>query len=204
MLEGTDLELLRVLRGPLYTRRRDQMLASAKGFAEIADQLKSQPDRRLELTARFLAGWEQDREIYEGLDRALAAVDYPSFAQNVTGIGPAVARVVYAARQKDGERLLPYCYEQLVKLGEGLPDYKRMALFRLIGDMPTEASIEPLLWTVDETMDTDILDGAHQTLLNLPFQGWKDRLTRGKANHQGRAFIYEDLLQRIRLAKKKP
>jgi len=203
MWDGTELELLRAIRGPLYARRRDQALASRQNFAEVVAQARTQADERLLLTAIFLAGWEQDRERYAAFERSLDAIDLVAEGRKITGIAPALGAAAHAALEEHGERLLPYCWEQVIKLGEGLLDWKRMAYFDVIARSAAAASIEPMLWCVDETTDAETLDGAYQTLLVLPYLGLKDRLTRGKFLHASRVFVYEDLLQRIRLAGKK-
>lgn len=203
MWDATELELLRAIRGPLYVRRRDQALSSRQGFAEVVAQTRNQPDRRLEITAMFLAGWEEDRERYEAFERALDAIDRPAAQQRITGLGPSLRDAASVALQQHGERLLPYCWEQVIKLGESLPGWKRIAYFEVLIQSAAEASIEPLLWCVDEAVDGATLDGAYTTLLAHPYLGLKDRLEAGKKLHASRVFVYEDLLQRIRLAGKK-
>lgn len=203
MWDGSELEVLRAIAGPLYARRRDQALASGAVFADVLAQTRTQPDVRLCITAAFLAGWQEDRDRFHAFERDLAAIDFRTESLKVPGIGPAVERVVSAARREHGERLLPFCWEAVIKLGELLPDYKRMAFFGYIADVQSESSIEPLLWCVDEAADPEIRDGAHQTLVAHLGSLTRDRLKAGRRPHHSRDFVYEDLLQRLKIAGKK-
>lgn len=203
MWESSDLEVLRAIRGGLYARRRDRALSAGVSFTEVRAQARAQPDRRLEITAAILAGWQEDRDRYEAFERALDGIDLAAAGRTVTGIGPAVRAVVERAREEHGEKLLPYCWERVVKLAEHVPEWKWRACFDYVAGLPHEASIEPMLWCVDEAPDPYVRDGAHQTLVALISLVAKGRLQEGKRAHASRAFVYDDLLMRMKLASKK-
>jgi hypothetical protein len=203
MWESSELEVLRAIRGPLYARRRDRALSAGVSFTEVRAQASAQPDRRLEITAAFLAGWQEDRDRYEAFDRALDGIDLAAEGRKITGIKPAVRAVVEEAREEHGEKLLPYCWERVVKLAEQAPPWRWGACFDYVAALPHEASIEPMLWCVDEAPDPYVRDGAHQTLVALISLVAKDRLQEGKRPHASRAFVYDDLLMRLKLAGKK-
>ncbi|MEZ4313557.1 MAG: hypothetical protein R3F14_36505 [Polyangiaceae bacterium] len=203
MWDAAELEILRAIAGPLYARRRDAALASGTSFVGVLEQASAQPDERLRITAAFLAGWQADRDIYEGFERDLAAVPLEREMQKVSGAGPAIARVVHASVAAHGERLLPYCWEALVKLGGTLPDWKKMACFEAILALPVAASVEPLFWCVDEGTDSDVRSGAYETLVGMLGLVDKARVAEGKRLHTTRLFVYEDLIQRFKIAEKK-
>lgn len=203
MWDGTELEVLKALRGRLYVRSRDQVLATQQGFEDVLAQTQAGPDRRLELTATFLAAWARDRERQESFERMLDAVDVKAESKNVTGLGGAIRLLVDEAREAHGEALLPFCWERIVKLSEITPAWKVGACFEMIRQTATESSIEPLLWCVDEATTPGLIDAAHQALQALPFLGLKDRLAAGMSLHTMRRYVYEDMLLRIKVASKK-
>ncbi|MEZ4299388.1 MAG: hypothetical protein R3B70_30840 [Polyangiaceae bacterium] len=203
MWDGAELEILRAITGPLYARRRDAALASGASFARVLEQASAGPDERLRITAAFLAGWQADRDVYEAFERDLAAIDMSLELRKVTGPGPAIGAVVQASLAAHGERLLPYCWESLVKLGGTLPSWKKMACFEAIVTLPSAASVEPLFWCVDEGTDSDVRSGAYEALVSMLGLVDKARVAEGKRLHTTRLFVYEDLIQRFKIAEKK-
>lgn len=200
MWDASDLELLRVLRGRLYKVHRDRVLAANVSFDEVLVRARAQPDKRLELTAMFLAGWARDRDKYEAFASRLDGIDVKGVSSTVKGLGGVIDAVAYDGIAAHGEALLPYCWERLVKLSDVPPAWQLGACLEMIRQTASESSIEPLLWCVDEATSASLIDAVHQVLQALPFQGWKDRFTEGMSPHTMRRYVYEDMLLRIKLA----
>ncbi len=91
--------------------------------------------------------------------------------------------------------------EQVLKFAGEMPDWHLQTFLLAIGRIPSEDSIEPLLWAIDLTSNPAIVDGAHQALLKLPYGGMKERFLAEKDTLGYRAFVFDDLLARIKAGK---
>jgi hypothetical protein len=203
MIDGTELEILKVVLGLSYRRRRDQLLASKVDFVEMAMQSKHQPDRRVEIIANIIAGWSAHRADYDSLLRSMNAIDVQHESMTVTGVAGATSRILGAAQRTLGENTLPLYWEQVLKFQAVNPAWQTSGFLNAIAMMPSELSIEPLLWALEETSDPGMIDGIHQTLIRQPYKSHKDRLLQLKQQFQWRGLVMEDLLTRIKLEAKK-
>lgn len=202
MLDGTELEILKWVRGPLYRRRRDAVLAATADMTAVVEGSRLQPDRRVEIVATILGGWKAHGARYEGLFRELGKADVAGAAAKITGVGGVVAAMARSAEEGLGEAVLPLCWEQILKFSDELPAWQLETMFLTIRRVPSEASIEPLLWFIEQSSDPGQIDSAHQALLAQPFEGQKARFVQMREALSLRAFVADDILARLKAAKK--
>jgi hypothetical protein len=198
MLDGTELEILKWVRGPLYRRRRDAALAQSVDMAAVLEASRRQPDPRITVVATILAAWKDHGPRYEAFLASFGQVNLERAAKTVTGIGGVIQGLAYDAEQALGEAILPLCWEQILKFTDELPDWQLATFLAILRKIPAGSSIEPLLWMVEQETDPGRIDGAHQALILLPYGGMKARLSALKEALAFRAFVVDDLLARIK------
>lgn len=197
MTDGTELEILKALEGGAYRRRRDQLVASGVDLASVAEQAQRQPDRRIEVVATIAASWARHRGQYEAVLARLDGIDVASASATMTGAVGAARLVLGVEVEQQGEALLPFFWEQVIKFRVETPWWKTLAFFDGIAAIPSEASIEPMLWALEVYTTAEQINVVHKTLLRLPYAGHADRLAEVREQHQLRRFVADDLLVRL-------
>ncbi len=112
MLDGTELEILKLTHGPLYRRRRDAALEEQVDMVRVLEGSRNQPDKRIQIVATILAAWKEHGPRYEGFLASFSKVNVAQESSKMTGLG-GVSKTFASRLESDfGETILPLCWNR--------------------------------------------------------------------------------------------
>lgn len=178
--QSFDFEALKWITGPLYTKKRDEWLASTRDARLILLRHQQDKDWRTSITATILLGWLEHRSEYEALVRELDQVEWEKIEQKP---GWKSVWETYAKRVRDnpqlGEMLLHLCWEVVLKRHGEWRHGTTVAFFEMLRERPDERSIEPLFWYLQNVArDQTERDLAARALARTPVEPLKRRVAR--------------------------
>lgn len=188
---------LAALRGKAWIAARDR-------FCRRPSALPRTPDPRLRIVAAILAAWKKDGARFRAFLRTIDAVDVDAEARTRLGLFGPIGRLAGSFLQQFGRRGLPFAWERILRLPGREAPLGDAVFLEALRRLPDRASVEPLLWAIEEASDAGRLDALHQALIAQPFAEYKGRLEKLKRESRWRAFVAEDLLARLKLPSAKP
>lgn len=155
------------LRGDPYAQQRDRVLADHAGLATHMLAQLADPDWRRRIHAVIVQGWIDHGALYRQVLGELDQVD-PA-REHRTLLGMRRIWNLYAARARDvyKEKILPLCWEVLLKYGDSWPAWKVTTFLYMISVVPHAESVEVMLVYMQEVAPLDALEDAAVTLRDL-------------------------------------
>jgi len=155
-----ELEALKYIDGPLYTKHRDAWLASTPKVREILRRQEQEPDWRAKVTARILLAWLDHRPEAEKLLDRIDHANWERERDNVGGI--AVIPAGFSGWSFDHPQfygwLLPLCWEAALKRNKEWSYNKQWIFFDMIKVDPNaltnELTLEVLFWYLRAIAET--------------------------------------------------
>jgi hypothetical protein len=195
MANDNDLEILKQLTGEAYEARRNAFLQSSGDLARLAAP-PVPGDWRAAMVRRVLTGWRDHGPLYRRVLADLEAVDVAAESRTVVGISGVWDRFALKAQKEYKSDILPLCWEILLKHADDWPMWKLVAFLRAAAAVPDAASVDPVLWFLERTADSQLQDVAGQTLLKLPRDAVALRVEQAEKRHRHVVEVLRDVLER--------
>ena len=170
---------LRQATGATYDQLRDVILADRPRYEPLWKREGERPTWRSRLTARILDGWVADGSHYRAFADEVAAIDWDE--STTTLAGPSGVWRGLAARAEP--KHLPLLWEKLWKHAASEPANHLMGYLHMMGELPHEDSIEPLLACLEQSTDPGVQDAAHLVLLTTPQRDLPTRCAKARRRH---------------------
>jgi len=151
-----ELEALKYLDGPLYTKHRDAWLRNTPNAGEVLRLQEQQPDWRTKVTARILLTWLDHRTEAERLLDDVDHVDWGRERRKVSGSAPVPddRRTWGSEHPELHGLLLPLCWEAALKRRKEWHENKRWIFFAMMQRAADELTLEVLFWYLQVIADS--------------------------------------------------
>jgi hypothetical protein len=196
MTPRPDLNAFLPLRGSEWTSARDRFLRTRFEPRALRRRFARSADPRLRITAAILAAWKEHGKPFRAFLGEIEKVDVDAEGRTRLGLFGPVNRLSSVLEHALGREALPFCWERAIKIVETGHGWKAGIFFSAIRCMADASSVEPLLWALEEAVSASRVDIIHQTLLHLPFHGFREKLESLRQVHTWRKWVMEDLLAR--------
>lgn len=194
MAQSIAFEALAQLHGPIYVAERNRLFQNQQELRTSVQTHLQSDNWQLRIQARILQGWASEHAFYTKLNAELDAVNVEREKKTVTGISRIWDGYALRAQKEYQHKVLPLCWEAATKLHADLPAWKVVTFLHMIGAVPTEESIEPVVYLLEESSDPLLRGAAGQALAKLPREAVKRRLSMLESKHK-------DVLQAIQSAR---
>ena len=152
-----EIEALKYVEGPLYTKHRDAWLRSTPNARDLLRRYEQSHDWHNKVTAKILLAWLDHRPEAEKL---LARADHEDWdkERNFRGGNLYIPQsyAEWTARQPELHGwVLPLCWEAALKRRKEWPDEKRRIFFAALKLVPNELTIEVMFWFLRALAEND-------------------------------------------------
>jgi hypothetical protein len=190
MAQSVAFEALAQLRGRIYVAERNRFFQNQQEVIGSVQTYLQSDNWQIRTQARILQGWVSEHAFYTNLIAQLDAVNFERERKTAVGISRIWDMYALRAQQEYQHKVLPLCWEVVTKQHADLPAWKVVTFLHMIGAVPTEESIEPVVYLLEESSDPLLRAAAGQTLAKLPREAVKGRLSTLEGKHR-------DVLQAI-------
>ncbi|MCP3868899.1 MAG: hypothetical protein GY703_12540 [Gammaproteobacteria bacterium] len=186
--------LLTATKGGVYQAYRDQWLAAPEANRVIrSDELPGEADWEADTQKKILLGWEENRDLYSTVLKAIDDVDVAFRMKTVAGMAGVYGEYYRRAQSEYQDRILPLCWEAALKFDGHWPGWKIMTFLHMLRALPNDRSVDPVLHVLTTSNSREVRETAAKVLAALPPQPLKSQLPELTKKHQN----ITDLLNRL-------
>jgi hypothetical protein len=184
MMESLAFEALTQLRGEVYTAEKNRFFQNRTELQQSMQTYLLNEAWQLRLQARIIEGWIAEQEFYRDLLAQIDAVSYERERQTVVGIARIWDMYALRTQQEYHGRILPLAWEVITKYYHDWPTWKVITFLYMVGSVPVEESVDPVLHLLEEAQDPLLKSTAAEVLAKLPRETVIKRLAVAEEKHQ--------------------
>lgn len=169
------IQALSMLRGDEYTAARNDFLANAPTLPDYPDGAPEQ-DPRYRVQYMILQGWQQNARLYGEFEEILSEVNVDFMSISAAGFYPLYNQFRNRSEREWRRAGLPYAWEALLKFESTRPNWQIVSNMMMIRGYPHGDSIDPLLLSLQSSMQKESAPFARVLLREMPLDALNARL----------------------------